>query len=293
MPGRNRFIRRVALNSPVVECTPLVWKGRLLLQEVWQSHWDGKAPIEEREYRVQFREAETGDVEAACLDGFAFASSFVWEDAVHVFASRLLEEGGRQTANHVWMSRSTDLRAWSEPALAVEQEAGEHLYNQSVCWDGKRFVMAYESNAFAPFTIKFAVSEDLRAWRKVDGAIFGAERYTACPAIRFCGGAYYMLYLEMFDAPRRFCTCVARSYDLAVWRVSVFNPVLAPDPTRDVHPDCPDDVKECNASDPDLVEWEGRTRLYFTGGHQHWGGDLQYVECEGPMRDFFESYFDD
>ena len=56
---------------------------------------------------------------------------------------------------------------------------------------------------------------------------------------------------------------------------------------------CPANGKEINASDPDLVEWNGKTRVYFTGGCQHWGGWLQFAEFEGSMKDFFESYYED
>jgi hypothetical protein len=75
------------------------------------------------------------------------------------------------------------------------KQRGAQIFNQSVCYDGRRFVMAYESDDKPAFTIKFAESSDLQNWRKVQG-VYGADRYAACPAIRYVGEYYYMLYLE-------------------------------------------------------------------------------------------------
>ena len=305
MPGR--FIKKVSLESPVVECTPIIWKERLVLQEVWQTSWNEKKVIPDKDviFSVQFRDVENEDIIARCPpDINGRASSFVWNDTAYVFSSRHETDPatGKVTSNHVFMSSSTDLENWSAPELVVKQEEGEQCYNQSVCHDGRRFVMAYETNSFVPFTMKFAVSDDLSTWQKLDGAIFGKDRYAACPAIRHSNGYYYMLYLEQFDSPRSFETYIARSKDLMEWETSPHNPVLIPDRLRDIHPDspylrrnsfpdCVEISKECNASDPDLIEWRGRTRIYFTGGNQLWCGDLQYVEYDGSMRDFFNSYF--
>ena len=47
--------------------------------------------------------------------------------------------------------------------------------------------MAYESSdpAYPAFTIKFARSKDLMTWEKIPDAVFGKDRYTACPCIRW------------------------------------------------------------------------------------------------------------
>ena len=102
-----------------------------------------------------------------------------------------------------------------------------------------------------------------------------------------------MLYLEHLKPRWWFETWLTRSKDLIHWEDAPHRPVIGPDPDRDVHPDCPERVKECNASDPDLIEWGDKTRVYFTGGHQHWGGDLQYAEFDGSMQEFFESYYEE
>jgi len=286
---QNPLVKKAVLEHPLVEVTPVIWRGRLVLAECWQKHWRGAPP---QAPCVRIRDVESDEILVQTFHGHGLASAFVWGETFYLLGAQLRGGDEGATWNHVWVSCSEDLASWTPPRLAVQQEEGEHLYNQSVCHDGRRFVMAYESNTHVPFTIKFAESDDLMRWRKLPGAVFGAERYAACPAIRFAGGYYYLLYLERPGPQWWFETWLARSPDLRAWELAPRNPVIAPDPELDVHPDCPEAVKEQNASDPDLVEWQGKTRVYFTGGNQHWGGRLQYAEYDGPMQAFFESYYD-
>jgi len=284
----NPLRKKAILDSPVVEVTPVVWNGRLVLAECWREQWRDAPPVTPC---VQIRDVDTGHVLARTFEGYSLASAFVWGGVFFLYGARREPAGERTTWNDVNMTCSVDLREWTEPVVALRQEAGENIFNQSVCRDDSRFVMAYETNDGVPFTIKFAESGDLRNWRKIEGAVLGPERYAACPAIRFAGGLYYVLYLERPCEEWWFETWLARSRDLREWELAPRNPVIVPDPEQDVHPDCTEPARECNASDPDLIEWRGKTRVYFTGGHQQWGGRLQYAEFDGPMAQFFEAYY--
>ena len=320
MTWQNKLIKKKCFDSPVVEQTPVIWKGKLLLVETWQTHWEG-VPQSEKQYYVRIRDEQSGEIICRLMDGFGFSSAFVWKNKMYVYATKCT--GGISVDQSIYMSSSGNLTEWSEPKLVIERDDNEQLDNQSVCYDGKRFVMAYETSEYSLFTLKFAESDDLINWRKVPNALYGAEKYAACPAIRYTGGYYYMLYLEYRRPKWWFETCVTRSKDLTTWVDAPHDrPVIVPDVNTPVHPDCPcpkhsdradeksEDVdllflpmlqqepmcpangKECNTSDPDLVEWQGKTRVYFTGGCQHWGGLLQYAEFDGPMQEFFESYYE-
>lgn len=300
MMRKNRLVKKAALESPVVEFTPVVWKDKLYMVETWQTHWDG-GPESEKRYYARIREEQSNDIISRFMHGYGFASAFVWEDALYVFgAQQRLEEDGRTTFHNVYMSKSQNLTEWTEPRQVIQEADEKELCNQSVCFDGKRFVMAYESDSFVPYTLKFAESENLEDWEKIQGAIYGAEKYAACPAIRCVGGYYYMLYLEHLKPRWWFETWLTRSKDLTNWEDAPHNPVIAPDPRNPVYPTCPPhpergctaNGKEINTSDPDLAEWQGKTRVYFTGGCQHWGGYLQYAQFDGPMPEFFESYYE-
>jgi alpha-L-fucosidase len=237
------------------------------------------------------------------MKGYGFASALVWDGTLYVFAGR---DTGEPHTRDVNMSKTDDLVNWSEPRkLVVPDNPDEYVYNQSVCYDGRRFAMAYEiPNGPActpcnPYTTRFATSDDLGTWTKLPEAIYGTHRFAGCPALRYAGGYYYMLYATDLPPRHWFETWLTRSKDLVHWEDAPHKPVIAPDPTRNVHPDCPPhsdshcpaNGKEINASDPDLVEWQGKVRVYFTGGCQHWGGDLQYAEFGGTMQEFFESYY--
>jgi alpha-L-fucosidase len=288
----NRLIKKARLGSPVVESSPAIWRGRLYLLECWQRRWDDEPGPQELDY-IQIRDVEQDQIAAKCMEGYGLASAFVWDDRFHIFAAQH-KDGAHHNVN---MCFSADLVHWSEPRVVIEEDPGEDLFNQSVCHDGHRFVMAYESDdpAYPRFTLKFAESLDLRVWRKIPGLIYGPDRYVACPAIRCGGGYYYMLYLERVAGG--FETYLTRSKDLLRWEQAPHNPVITFDPAADCHPlfyerrDPMRTRKECNASDPDLVEWQGKTRVYFTGGCQRFAGDLQYAEFDGPMQEFFESYY--
>ena len=54
--------------------------------------------------------------------------------------------------------------------------------------------------------------------------------------------------------------------------------VLAFDPNNLVHPIRSREIHECNTLSADLVYWNGKTRVYFTGGDQHLAGDLQWAK---------------
>lgn len=286
---QNPLIKKAVLDSPVVEVTPFIWQGRLMLLESWRFRYEGE--VKNREY-LCIRDVEARRIVGSGMEGYSLASALVWEGALHIFAARAERDAdGRVSWNDVGLCVTHNLTDWSAPEVVLEQDEGEHLFNTSACRDGYRFVMALESNICTPFTIRFAESYDLVHWYRIPEAVYGIERYTACPAIRWVDGWYYMLYLEHLSPRWWFETWLTRSRNLIDWEDAPRNPVIAPDPTRGLHPDCPEEGTECNASDPDLVEWQGKTRVYFTGGNQHWGGRLQYAEFDGPMRAFFEGYY--
>jgi hypothetical protein len=121
----------------------------------------------------------------------------------------------------------------------------------------------------------------LWTWTKLPQAVFGTDRYTACPCLRYANGWYYMLYLER-RAPRWFFeTYLARSRDLLHWELSAANPVLTPD-----------DLDEgINASDPEIVEVDGKTWVYYAVGDQRTWMNIKRAMYPGSLRRFFESWF--
>jgi alpha-L-fucosidase len=229
------------------------------------------------DYFLTLKDVETGQRLARFGEGYGLASALVHDGALYVFASRFGPDGDW---NDVTVFKSKDLRTW-EQKVGVQQ-AGEHLFNSSVCATDRGFVMAYESSdpKYVPFTIKFATSPDLESWTKVPDAVFGADRYTACPCIRYVNGWFYLMYLEHRQPRWFFETFLARSKDLKSWALSAANPLITPGLDDGV-----------NASDPDILEFHGKTYLYYSVGDQRTWTKLRRAVYPGGLPEFFDRAF--
>ena len=273
----NPALVRSGIASPgeYAEATPVLFRGSHLLVASAQK---GARANPTGGLCLWIEDTRSRDVIATFAPGYSLASAIVADDALHVYAIPS-DSGG---AGHIDHFVSRDLMTW-ESSRALEALDGEELFNESVCLAGDRYVMAFEARDahYPPFTIYFAESTDLRSWRRIPGAVFGTDRYTACPAIRFVDGAYYMLYLEHRKPRWWFETFLARSRDLVDWELAPGNPVLSPL-----------GVEEINTSDPDLIELEGkRVRLYYLTGNQKGHFTATWAEYAGTMREFFSHYY--
>ena len=262
------FVRR-----DLCELSPFIWQGRLCHMECVRPATGGTA----KDYCLSFKDAETGEEFARFAEGYGLASLLVRGNTIYAFASRW--DNGNWV--DVTLFKSSDLKRWE--SKVVVQGENEGIFNTSVCQAPGGFVMAYESNdpAYPPFTVKFARSKDLENWTKLPESTFGTNRYTACPCLRYAGGYYYVLYLEHRTPRWFFETYITRSKDLRHWELSAANPVLTPD-----------DLDEgINASDPELVEFEGKTYVYYAVGDQLTWMNTKRVTYPGSLRRFLESWF--
>lgn len=274
---------RIALLGPAelirrdtCELSPIVWQGRLCHIACVRPASGGTLS----DYYLLMTDAETGEELARFAEGHSLASALVHDGVLHVYAARFADDNWHD----VTLFRSADLRQWTQQVVLV-QHPDEHLFNTSVCAGPKGFVMAYESNdpAYPPFTVKFAVSTDLVRWTPVPDAFFSTRRYTACPCIRYADGFYYMLYLEHRAPGHVFETYIARSPDLRRWWLSSANPVV-----RATGLD-----EGINASDPELVEFGGRTWLYYAVGDQLTWMNIKRAAYPGTEADFLRAWFAD
>ncbi|MBX7258674.1 MAG: alpha-L-fucosidase, partial [Candidatus Hydrogenedentes bacterium] len=256
------------------EVSPIVWKDRLHLLICHRPASGGTR----EDYYLTINDVESGAELARFATGYGLASAEVFGDAIVVTASRFADNNW----NDVTLFKSNDLKNWTEKVI-ITQEPNEHLFNSSVCQGPEGYVLAYESNdpAYPAFTIKFAQSKDLETWTKLPDSTFGTDRYTACPTIRYSDGFYYVLYLEHRSPRWFFETYITRSADLKTWYRSPLNPVLSPRKIDD----------GVNASDPDLVEFKGKTYLYYAVGDQLTWMNIKRVEYPGPLADFLKAWY--
>jgi hypothetical protein len=270
--------RRVALRvdqpnlGDLCEAAPIVWQDRLALMKCLRPATGGT----KADYHLALEDVETGRELARFAEGYSLASALVHDGTLHVFASRFKPDGW----NDVTLFKSKDLTTWKQKVV-VKQER-ERLFNSSVCATDNGFVIAYESDdpKQVPFTVKFATSPDLENWTKKPEAVFGADRYAACPCLRYVNGYYYLLYLEHRTPRWFFETYLARSKDLISWELSPASPLLTPGLDDGI-----------NASDPDLIEFRGQTCLYYSVGDQRTWSKLKRAVFPGPMAEFFAGYF--
>lgn len=256
----------------ICEAGPVVWQDRLALMKCRRPA-SGGGPTD---YFLTLEDVETGRPLARFAEGYGLASALVHDGTFYAFASRSAPDGW----NDVTLFESKNLRDWTHKVVVSQEK--EHLFNSSVCRGEHGFVMAYESDdpRFPAFTIKFATATNLADWTKVPDTFFGKDRYTACPCLRYADGWYYLLYLEQRTPRWFFETYLARSRDLKSWELSAANPVLTPGPNDGI-----------NASDPDIVEFGGRTYLYYSVGDQRTWSKLKRAVYPGSMAGFFAGYF--
>jgi hypothetical protein len=263
----------VVIRRDMCEASPVIWNGRLCRMECIRPAGGGTP----KDYCLKLMDVESGAELARFAEGYSLACAIVHNNTFYAFASRFDPKGW----NDVTMFKSTDLKTWDNK-IVITQESNEQLFNSSVCASPNGFTMAYETNdpKWPAFTVKFATSNDLETWTKQD-EVFGKDRYTACPCIRYADGYYYLMYTEHRTPRWFFEVYIARSKDLKDWQVSGANPFLTAD-----------QLDECiDASDPDIIEFGGKTYVYYSVGDQLTWMNIKQAVFPGPMADFLKRWF--
>jgi hypothetical protein len=73
---------------------------------------------------------------------------------------------------------------------------------------------------------------------------------------------------------------MARSVDLSDWELSPYNPILEAEAGEGI-----------NNSDVDILEFKGKTYLYYATGDQETWGTVRIAMFNGSEREFFERHF--
>jgi alpha-L-fucosidase len=275
------LLTKIPVNfGQAMENTPVIFHGKPLLVYNYRND-DPKTRTGDckKDMYLKIQDLCTGEILAKFAEGHSFANAIVVGSEMHVFAT---QGHDKDWFHDIYRFSSTDLKTWKRK-LAVPRDAGEHLFNCSVCRDGQNYLMAYESDKPLPFCFRFARSKDLKQWEKIPGLTFTGEKkeYSACPAIRYFAPYYYVIYLHAaIPGHNGWVSFLARSKDLATWQLSPANPILEAGPGEG-----------CNNSDVDLFEWEGNTYLFYATGDQQTWGSVRMAMYPGPMRKFFESCF--
>ncbi len=263
----------------LMENTPVIFQSRILLVANCRP---GEMYAKGENAFLFIDDLTTGQEVARFGQGHSFVSALVDGDELNVFALEFTDFGKVMNSTGIDRLVTTDLKTWKTEKVILP-EGGEHLFNSSVCRDEKGFLMAYESDKPVQFCFKFARSTDLSKWEKIPGLVFTGEQkeYSACPVIRWFAPFYYVIYLHApVEGHNGWISYMARSKDLETWELSPFNPVLEAEPGEGK-----------NNSDVDILEYEGKTYLYYATGDQETWGTVRVALFDGTEKEFFESHF--
>lgn len=275
------------------EITPFIFKGkkRLLIN---YSALNGDLPKGEPDHARMVDPADNR-VLSSFMEGHYFMSAFVVDGKCWCFGS---EVGCRGTWKAVRINSvfSEDLIHWSQPKLVMEYPSG-HVFNTAAAFDGKRYVLLYETDdpKYPKFTFKFLESPDLIHWKEVENAIYGQDKYVGGPAMYYLpDGYFYVTYVNSFRNPENghenWDTRIARSRDLIHWEEGS-HPVISPDYSHQPDPEHHPDVFEINASDAEFLEENGKTTVYCNGGNQMGISDSAISVFNGTMQELFLRFF--
>ncbi len=288
---------QVVAKSNVSEITPFIWRNRLYKVENYKASeaFPGE-DIAKRFHEDGCRivDVESGKTLSIPWTNHYFTTATVWQDRIYLFGGDYEWDRPWWHIRHIEMIHSDDLAHWSRPQIVLKAADNENLFNNAVVHDGQRFVLLYETDdpAYPKFTFKFAVSDDLEHWTKLPKAIFGNDKYVGGPAMYFEGGRYYILYVN--DLGGKWDTRITRSRDLVQWEEAPSDrPFLSPDYTHETNPEDYPGVFEINASDAEMIEWQGHVLVWWNGGDQCSCGDHKLAEFAGTRRELCERFFAD
>jgi predicted GH43/DUF377 family glycosyl hydrolase len=262
-----------------MENTPVLFQSRLLLVS---NNRPGGADAKGKDAFLYIDDLQTGKEVARFGQGHSFVSALVNNNELNVFALEFTDFGRVMNSSGIDRFVSTDLKTWKREKVILP-EGNEHLFNSSVCSDDQGYLMAYESDKPVQFCFKFARSADLSKWEKIPGLVFTGENreYSACPMIRYFKPYYYVIYLHApVKGHNGWISYITRSKDLESWELSPYNPILEATFGEGK-----------NNSDVDIIEYEGKTYLYYATGDQETWGTVRVALFDGPEKAFFEGHF--
>ena len=324
-------IKKQGVVSVRHEMTPVVFKGRLCRVE---TYWADGA-----HYAVLHDVQKQEDISMIVhKKGLNFFSAYCENDVLYAFATYVPES--REAGGTCTMFRSEDGINWEE--IVLFRRPGWRLFNTSVCKGADGYYMAIEVCSSIipgdpletpeidpvighPFTEFFLKSDDLIHWEWLpDDHCLSTERYTACPAMRYCDGYYYVIAL-VFLPHRRLAPYIYRTKDFFAWEIGLHNPVLMyskedriikpgakvveaylarcragekRDATEEELAKMGEELvarirthNNINNCDVDLCEFEGKTYIYYLTGDQGGYGVMCEAQYDGPMDEFLQSFF--
>jgi hypothetical protein len=293
-PQRPSIRKLGTLDLDMVETTPVVFHDHLYRFEYVRKDYHAN---QTGESYFRFIDVQTRKKTPAFAKSYDLGCAYAEGDTMWVFGV------DNWDGENVAVFRSRDLEHWEQrPALRLP---GWGLFNTSVCKAGDRYVMAIEVGkppqvVGVPFTMRFAESKNLLDWKLLpEACVYTKERYSACPALRYLDGWFYMLYLEARPGAS-YETHLVRSRDLISWETSPLNPILkaSPEDKQIANPKLTAEqgakirgAADLNNSDMDLCEFRGKTIITYSWGNQQGTEFLGEAVHDGTLASFLKGHF--
>ena len=282
------------MDCDMVETTPVVFHDKLYRFEYVRDNY---RPNTTGKSCFRFIDEASGEATPAFAPGYHLGSAFVNGDTMYVYGV----DTWKASKIHVFWSK--DLTEWKDQT-AIDLP-GWGIFNNSVYKGKDAYVMAFEIDSppeetGAPFTMRFSTSKDVLNWQLTPKeCVYTKERYSACPALRFLDGYYYMVYLEAYPGPS-YAPHIVRSKDLIAWEPSPFNPIMkhSDDDKKIANPQLTQAQRDriakavdLNNSDVDFCEFQGKTIITYSWGNQTGIEHLAEAVYEGSEADFLKGFF--
>jgi alpha-L-fucosidase len=296
------LVKKGTLEIGIVETTPVLWKDRLYRFEwIRNTQWGQPflKPNEIGYYR--FTDMETGESTPDFALNHSFGCAHIEGGKAYVHG--VYGPGGGNRLDAFW---SDDLVHW-ESKVIFDLPEGWSLFNTSVCKGPDGYIMTIEIGGPAdicgiPFTIVFAKSQNLTDWEMLPPETYSytKDRYSACPVIRYADGFYYIIYLESLPC-HRWVPYIIRTQYFLEFELGLRNPVMffddndkkvqRPDKFTQEELEYINSAIDCNNSDIDLCEFNGKTVILYSWGNQYGKEFLAEAEYDGSIEEFLKSFF--
>jgi hypothetical protein len=297
------MLKKGTLDIGIVETTPVIWNKRLYRFEWIRNNQWGGGYWNNRTGKGFFRftDMETEESTPGFAYDYSFGSAYIEEDTAYVYG--VYGNGG---GNRLDVFCSKDLKEW-ENKKVFEFPSDWSLFNTSVCKGNNCYIMAIEIGSpekicGKPFTIVFASSKNLIDWELMspEKYVYTKDRYSACPVIRYVDGLYYIIYLEGLPC-HRWVPYIVRTSDFIEYELGIKNPVMffddndkivqRPEKFSNEQLEYINGAVDCNNSDVDLCEFEGKTVILYSWGNQFGKEFLAEAEYDGSMEELLKSFF--
>ena len=270
------------LGTSIVESHPLILKEKKIIVETWRQQNNGI-----HEVKIAFvdqfdkKSYDKRKYIETPLKNHSLASAIVANDMLCIFAVN--DKTGRTSIDRACLTNGI----WTEVHTVYKNE--NKIFNVSIYKDESGYVILKEVDHIGvPFTMVFGkIKKVMDDWNFREQTLYGENKYTGGPSILYSEGWYYLLYLERFSDG--YATRIARSKNLFDFEESDrlfldFNNSIVGMPG---YPD----VTEQNASDPEIIEVDGKSIIFFTRGNQKYGGSLSIGYSDLPVNKLLKSFW--